>query len=110
MKLKNREGTRVVILGDSPQDAKRAAILKKDGYTEVAEAPEPKVKGVPATNSETPSEFAGMTKTDLVAHLEAAGRDPKELKALKKEELVVLAQQAADAEAAKTDGEEETQP
>jgi hypothetical protein len=104
MKLKNREGTRVVILGDSPQDAKRAAILKKDGYTEVAEAPEPKVKGV------TPSEFAGMTKTDLVAHLEAAGRDPKELKALKKEELVVLAQQAADAEAAKTDGEEETQP
>lgn len=99
-----------MILGDSPQDAKRAAILKKDGYTEVAEAPEPKVKGVPATNSETPSEFAGMTKTDLVAHLEAAGRDPKELKALKKEELVVLAQQAADAEAAKTDGEEETQP
>lgn len=109
MKLKNREGTRFVILGDSPQDAKRAAILKADGYTEVAEAPEPKVEGAPATSSETPSEFAGMTKADLVAHLEAAGCDPKELKALKKEELVALAQEAADAEAAKKDGEEAPQ-
>lgn len=110
MKLKNREGTRVVILGDSPQDAKRADILKADGYTEVAEAAKTEAVEASATTDETPSEFAGMTKTDLVAHLEAAGRDPKELKALKKEELVALAQEAADAEAAKKDGEEETKP
>jgi hypothetical protein len=109
MKLKNREGTRTVILGDSPQDAKRAAILMKDGYYEVPEAPKAKGEGAPAPASETPSEFAGMTVADLRAHLEAEGRDPKELKGLKLNELRALAQETAE-KAKKAEGNDNADP
>ena len=120
MKLKNREGTRTVILGDSPQDAKRAAILMKDGYYEVPEAPKAKGEGAPAPASETPSEFAGMTKADLVAHLESKNVDSKELKGLNKEQLLDLAKKTAEkakqadsndnADPAKANGEGAPQP
>ena len=139
MRLQSEDGRVSVVLGDSPQDQKRAKILLADRWVALPDAPVvADAEGAPGTTDEAPSEFAGMTKADLAAHLEAVGRDPKELRGLKLNELRALAEEiadearkamkadaaakkaagneaenatdAADAEAAKTDGEEETQP
>jgi hypothetical protein len=103
MRLQSEDGRVTKVLGDSPQDQKRAKILLADRWVMLPDAPEPAV----AEEATEPvlSPFDGMTKADLAAHLEACGVPAADLKGLKKEALLKLAQD--NATLAEADGEGE---